>query len=64
MKKWFTSLNGALTLTTIALLTEMWRGFLDAMFVLPNDFGDEALMQLAAIIFTVLFVGGRAAAGA
>ena len=57
MKKWFTSRNGAIALTALALITEMWRGFLDAMFVLPNDFGDEATLQLAAIIFTVLFVG-------
>ena len=57
MKEWFMSRNGAIVLTAIALITEMWRGFLDAMFVLPNDFGDEATLQLAAIIFTALFVG-------
>lgn len=57
MKTWFTSLNGALMLSAIALLTEAWRGFLDAMFVLPNDFGDAGLMNLAAVIFTVLFGG-------
>jgi hypothetical protein len=55
MKTWFTSLNGALTLSTIALVTEAWRGFLDAMFVLPFDIGDPGLMNLAAVIFTVLF---------
>ncbi len=57
MKNWFTSLNGALLLSTMALLTEVWRGFLDAMFVLPTDFGDEGLMQGAALIFTALFAG-------
>ena len=57
MKTWFTSLNGALTLSAIALLTEAWRGFLDAMFVFPIDFGDAGLMNLAAVIFTVLFGG-------
>jgi hypothetical protein len=55
MKNWFTSLNGALTLSVITLLTEVWRGFLDAMFVFPVDFGDEGTMQLAAVIFTALF---------
>lgn len=57
MKAWFNSRNGALVLSTIALLTELWRGFLDAMFVFPNDFGDEGIMQWAAIIFTALFAG-------
>lgn len=57
MKNWFTSLNGAITLSVIALLTEAWRGFLDAMFVLPVDFADEGLMNLAAVIFTLLFAG-------
>ncbi|MGD9092573.1 MAG: hypothetical protein PVF74_06975 [Anaerolineales bacterium] len=55
MKNWFTSLNGALTLSVIALLTEVWRGFLDAMFVLPVDFSDQGTMQIAAVIFTALF---------
>ena len=57
MKTWFTSLNGALALSTIALVTEAWRGFLDAMFVLPIDIGDPGLMNLAAVIFTILFGG-------
>ena len=57
MMKWFTSINGAITLSTIALLTEVWRGFLDAMFVFPVDFQDEMLMNLAAVIFTLLFAG-------
>jgi hypothetical protein len=35
----------------------MWRGFLDAMYVLPFEYSDEAIWQLAAIIFTVLFAG-------
>jgi hypothetical protein len=55
MKNWFTSLHAAIMLSTMALLTELWRAFLDAMFVLPTDFGDEGLMRLAALIFTALF---------
>ena len=55
MKTWFTSLNGALALSAIALLTEAWRSFLDAMFVLPVDIGDEGLLNLAAVVFTLLF---------
>jgi hypothetical protein len=55
MKTWFTSLNGAIALSTIALLTEVWRGFLDAMFVFPNDIGEESFMHLAALIYVILF---------
>lgn len=55
MVNWFTSLKGAITLSVIALLTEAWRGFLDAMFVLPVEYGDEGLLNLAAVIFTLLF---------
>ena len=57
MKKWLTSLNGAIALSVLALLTEMWRGFLDAMFVFPEVYGDESLMNIAAVVFTVLFAG-------
>lgn len=57
MKKWLLSLNGAIGLSVLAWLSELWRGFLDAMFVLPNDFGDESTLQLAAVIFTVVFAG-------
>lgn len=54
MKEWFLSLSGALTLSALTFLSEVWHGFLDAMFVLPVDFGDEGTMQLAAILFTAL----------
>ena len=57
MKNWFFSINGAVTLSILTLLSHMWRGFLDAMFVLPVDFGDEATMQMAAITFTLIFAG-------
>ena len=55
MKTYFRSLNGAIAISAIALITEVWRGFLDAMFVFPVDFGDEMIMNLAAVIFTLLF---------
>ena len=57
MKTWFLSLKGATALSAIALITEVWRGFLDAMFVFPADFADGDLMNAAALIFTSLFVG-------
>jgi len=55
MKDWFFSQNGAITLSLLTLISELWRGFLDAMFVLPVDFGDEQMMNLAAVIFAALF---------
>lgn len=55
MMKWFISLKGAIALSAIALVTELWRGFLDAMFVFPTDIGDEGLMQLGALVATAIF---------
>jgi hypothetical protein len=55
MKNWFTSLKTTILLSVITLLTEVWRGFLDAMFVLPVDFGDETMLNIAALVFTLLF---------
>jgi hypothetical protein len=55
MKNWFTSLNGAITLSVITLVTHVWRGFLDAMFVFPNDFGEQSLMEIVAVVYTALF---------
>ena len=57
MKNWFTSLNGAIALSAIVLLTELWRGFLDAMFILPTDIGVESYLHLSALFYTFLFAG-------
>lgn len=57
MKNSVFTLNGAIVLSLLALLSNMWRGFLDAMFVLPSEYGGEGMLQLAAIIFTALFAG-------
>jgi hypothetical protein len=58
MTNFFTTRKGAITLSIITLLTEMWRGFLDAMFVFPTDFGGNlTFMHAGALIFTLLFAG-------
>ena len=57
MKNWFTSLNGAVVLTALALLSEAWRGFLDAIFVIPVDMPGPTTGNIAAIVFAVLFGG-------
>ena len=55
MTRWFTSKAAAITLTALTILSEVWRGFLDAMFVLPVDFNDPLYLQGAALIFALLF---------
>ncbi len=57
MRRWIISLNGAVTITALAILSEAWRGFLDAMFVLPVEFKDPLYLQMAALIFALLFGG-------
>jgi hypothetical protein len=57
MKNWLTSRNGAVTITAFAILSEAWRGFLDAMFVFPVDINDPVTMQVSALIFALLFGG-------
>lgn len=57
MKQRIFSRQVAITLSIVTLLSHVWRGFLDAMFVLPVDFNDATTMQLAAMIFTALFAG-------
>ena len=55
MKNWFISLNAAITLSVIALLTELWRGFLDAAIVIGVEFSEG--IQPFALIFTLLISG-------
>lgn len=57
MTHWFRSRNGAIVITALTILSEIWRGFLDAMFVFPVDFADPLYMQAAALIFALLFGG-------
>ncbi|MFP3853942.1 MAG: hypothetical protein ACLFWD_06580 [Anaerolineales bacterium] len=57
MMKFISKRNLAIGLSFAALLTEMWRGMLDAMFVFSVDFSDPATMELAAIIYALLFGG-------
>jgi hypothetical protein len=57
MKNLITNRGLAIGLTLAALLSEIWRGFLDAMLIFPTDIADPNSMQLAAVIFTLLFGG-------
>lgn len=55
MKNRVFSLRSAIVFSVLALLSEAWRGLLDAMFVMPTDFGDPAVMETFAIVYTLLF---------
>lgn len=57
MKSWFTSLNGALTLSVIALVTELWRAFFDFQNVYPNYLQGPGMILLGTLIYTLLFAG-------
>lgn len=56
MKNWFMSLSGAVTFTALAIFSELWRGFLDAMFVFPIEF-EPSMGNIAAVVFALLFGG-------
>lgn len=57
MTRWITSRNGAVTITALTILSEAWRSFLDAMFILPVDFNDPLYLHMAALLFALLFGG-------
>lgn len=57
MRTWLFSRNGALALSALTLVSHLWRGFLDAMLVMPVDVGDRALLEASALVYTALFVG-------
>ena len=62
MKAWFTSLNGAIALSVLALLAFLARVMgLDAMFVLPGEMGvSQSQPGTVALImlWVVVFFGG------
>ncbi len=66
MKNWFTSLNGAITLSFLALLIELFRAFLDFAIIFPNALkGMEVAGALVyAIVFGIWGAGLLAARGA
>src|SRR5512147_1749098 len=57
MKRWFISLNGAITLTVIALLTELWRAFVDFQYEYSNFLNSMGALLLATLLYTALFGG-------
>jgi hypothetical protein len=57
MKTWFTSLNGALTLTVVALLTELWRSFVDFQYEYAQVITSLGVLLFATLLYTALFAG-------
>lgn len=57
MKTWFTSLNGAITLSVIALLTFVGGTFLDYQFVFNEFFPGPGQAAMATLVNMALFGG-------
>jgi hypothetical protein len=55
MKNWFTSLDGAVTLSVIALLTELWRAFIDFQHEYSNVLNHTGVVLLTTLLYTTLF---------
>ncbi len=61
MKTWITSLGTAITLSAIALLTELWRAWLDMLFEYPSGSVhaqiDGASTLAVTFVYTAVFAG-------
>ncbi len=61
MKTWFSSLSTAIMLSAIALLTELWRAWLDMLFEYPSGTVhveiDGASTLAVTLIYTAIFAG-------
>ncbi|MGE5264941.1 MAG: hypothetical protein ACM3S0_16290 [Acidobacteriota bacterium] len=57
MKSWFTSLDGAVTLSVMALLTELWRAFVDFQNEYSNFLDGTGAVLVGTVLYTVLFGG-------
>src|SRR5512143_2375907 len=57
VKSWFTSLRGAVTLSVIALLTELWRAFVDFQHEYSNFLNSTGAVLLGTLLYTALFGG-------
>lgn len=57
MKNWFSTLKGAVTLSVIALLTELWRAFVDFQYEYSTVLNSMGLLLLATLLYTAFFGG-------
>lgn len=57
MKSRFTSLDGAVTLSVMALLTELWRAFVDFQYEYSIFLNGTGAVLVGTLLYTVLFGG-------
>ncbi len=57
MKTWFTSLNGAITLSAIASRTELWRAFVDFQHEYSGFLSGTGAVLLGTLLYTAFFGG-------
>ncbi|HZD55849.1 MAG TPA: hypothetical protein VE136_03950 [Anaerolineales bacterium] len=57
MKSWFTSLTGAVTLSAIALLMELWRAFVDFQYEYSTFLNSAGALLVGALLYTAFFGG-------
>jgi hypothetical protein len=57
MQRWFTSLNGAVTLSVIALVAELWRAFVDFQYEYSSFLVGAGAVVLGTVLYTALFTG-------
>lgn len=58
MKNLLNTLAGAVTLAFVHLLLELWRAFMDMVFVLPDFSGGAAgTVALIGVVYTLVFSG-------
>jgi len=57
MKTWFTSLNGALALTALAWLSELWRTLIDATQGFYSNATEGSLLVTFTLVYTAVLAG-------
>lgn len=61
MKNWFTSFNGAVMLSAITWLTELWRAWLDMLFEYTGGYitveKDSGVTLVLTLVYTAVFAG-------
>ncbi len=60
MRAWLTSLNGAITLSAMAWLTELWRACLDTLFECPGGFVRAQIDGASTLAVTLIYTAGFA----
>lgn len=57
MKTWFTSLNGALALTALAWLSQLWRTLIDATQGFYSNATEGSLLMTFTLVYTAVLAG-------